>query len=184
MPLVIALANGRILRHRSAPMLDTALINEGWDPATDWDALAERAVAATIAVTPFAGLQTQSASVEIAVRLTSDDEVQTLNAAYRGKDKPTNVLSFPMVQPDMLTSLADTDDGEVLLGDIVLAKGVCTAEAMEKGKAVSAHATHLIVHGVLHLLGYDHMTDAEAEKMETIERQIMAGLGLHDPYED
>jgi probable rRNA maturation factor len=165
-------------------MLDTAVINEGWDSATDWDALSEKAVAAALAATPFAHLATIPASVEIAVRLTSDAEVHSLNTAYRQKDKPTNVLSFPMVQADLLESLTNTDDGEVLLGDIVLAQGVCAAEAAEKGIAVSAHATHLVVHGMLHLLGYDHIRDDEADRMEAIERMVLAQLGLHDPYED
>jgi probable rRNA maturation factor len=165
-------------------MLDVAVINEGWDASVDWDAIAEQAVLATLEATPFGTLSNLSASVEIAVRLTSDDEVQKLNAAYRQKDKPTNVLSFPMVQPDLIETLANTDDGEVLLGDIVLALGVCTAEAEEKGIAVRNHATHLIVHGLLHLLGYDHIRDDEAERMESVERTVLSGLGLHDPYED
>ena len=118
----------------------------------------------------------------MAIRLTDDDEVQTLNAQYRAKDKPTNVLSFPMVQPDLLDSLANTDDGEALLGDIVLAHGVCTREAAEKGISVTDHAMHLIVHGTFHLLGYDHQGEAEAEAMEALETQALASIGLADPY--
>ena len=88
-----------------------------------------------------------------------------------------------MVQPDLLASVAaNSDDGEVLLGDIVLAHGVCAAEAAERGVTVEAHAQHLIVHGMLHLLGHDHMNDAEAEAMEAIERDALSALGLHDPY--
>ena len=113
------------------------------------------------------------------MRLTSDDEVRHLNAQYRGKDKPTNVLSFPMVQPDLLDTVSqNSDDGELLLGDIVLAHGVCAAEAAERGIAVETHATHLIVHGTLHLLGYDHEDDDEAEGMEAIERR-RAGRPRH-----
>ena len=118
------------------------------------------------------------------IRLTSDDEVHTLNRQYRQQDKPTNVLSFPMVQPDLIETLDDTDDGEVLLGDIVLAYGVCAREAAEKGVSLEHHAAHLIVHGVLHLLGHDHMNDVDADAMEAIERAAMASLGLHDPYQD
>ena len=116
------------------------------------------------------------------MRLTSDDEVRTLNRQYRGQDKPTNVLSFPMVQPDLLDALGNTDDGEVLLGDIVLAHGVCAREARASGVSLEDHTANLIVHGVLHLLGHDHVDEAAAETMEAIERAAMAALGLHDPY--
>ena len=78
--------------------------------------------------------------------------------------------------------MSNSDDGEVLLGDIVLAHGVCAAEAQEKGIAIDTHATHLIVHGMLHLLGYDHMADAQADAMEAIERAALASLGIDDPY--
>jgi probable rRNA maturation factor len=109
--------------------------------------------------------------------------VQTLNREYRQKDKPTNVLSFPMVQADLLDSLSEGDDGETLLGDIVLAHGVTASEAAEKGVTIEEHATHLIVHGTLHLLGYDHeQGEAEADAMEEIERAALAGLGIADPY--
>ena len=163
-------------------MIDIALLSELPWPPFEWQPFADRAVTATIAATPHAGLSTTVATVEVSIRLTSDDEVHTLNRRYRQHDKPTNVLSFPMVQPDLIDGLANTDDGEVLLGDIVLAHETCAREAAERGVAVEDHATHLIVHGVLHLLGYDHMTDADADAMESIERDVMASLGLHDPY--
>lgn len=164
-------------------MLVTETTNESW-PEADWDDLASRAANAALAASPQAELANTAAAVEIAVRLTSDDEVQTLNRQYRQQDKPTNVLSFPMVQPDLIEGLANTDDGEILLGDIILAYGVCEREAAEKGVPLQDHAAHLIVHGVLHLLGHDHMADAEAEAMEAIERAAMSALGLHDPYQD
>lgn len=164
-------------------MLDVAVQAEGDWPAADWESIAGRAAAAAVERTPHAALAIAAASVEIAVRLTSDDEVRTLNRDYRGKDKPTNVLSFPMVQSDLLATVTtNSDDGEVLLGDIVLASGVCAAEAGERGISVTDHATHLIVHGVLHLLGYDHQGDAEADAMEGIERDALAALGIADPY--
>jgi len=156
---------------------------EPWPADTDWDALAARATRAAIGLTPYGELLTTAATVEISVRLTSDEEVRTLNAQYRQKDKPTNVLSFPMVQPDLIDTVSqNSDDGELLLGDIVLAHGVCEREAAERGIPVEAHATHLMVHGVLHLLGYDHMADDEAEAMEELERQALASLGIADPY--
>jgi probable rRNA maturation factor len=164
-------------------MLEIELSREEPWPDSDWTALANRAARAAIERTPQGELLTLPAAVEISVRLTDDDEVRQLNAQYRGKDKPTNVLSFPMVQPDLLDTVTqNSDDGEVLLGDIVLAHGVCQAEAAERGISTEAHATHLIVHGTLHLLGYDHLEDGEADAMEAIEIDALAALGLSNPY--
>ncbi len=165
-------------------MIETAvLVEPSWPEGADWSALAAKAVDAAIAHTPHGGLGGSDASIEVSVKFTSDAEVQALNRDYRGKDRPTNVLSFPMLAPDLIGMVANTDDGEVLLGDIVLAYGVCSAEAAEREITVAAHATHLIVHGTLHLLGYDHVDDAEANAMEALEQCVMAALGLHNPYE-
>ena len=164
-------------------MIDVAVIVEpGWKTAADWDALGEAAACAAIAASPYSALAGAPSTMEIAIRLTSDDDVQLLNHQYRAKDKPTNVLSFPMHKSQEVGVLSAATDPEIMLGDIVLAHGVCVAEAEARGVSVAAHATHLIVHGTLHLLGYDHMGDAEAEMMEALEREIMAKLGLHDPY--
>lgn len=164
-------------------MIQIELSCESPWPDSDWDALADRAARAAIERTPHGPLLTTPATIEVSVRLTSDEEVHALNWQYRQKDKATNVLSFPMVQPDLVDTISqNSDDGEVLLGDIVLAHGVCVAEAAERGISVETHATHLMVHGVLHLLGYDHMSDDEAEAMEEIERQALHGLGIADPY--
>jgi probable rRNA maturation factor len=158
-------------------------ISEEWDSSTDWPALIMRAAEAAIAGSRHARLAGSSIPVEISFKLTSDEEVHALNRDYRSKDKPTNVLSFPMVHPDVLANAADGDDIELLLGDVVLAHGVCTREADERGIAVETHATHLAVHGTLHLLGYDHeVSDADAEEMEAIERRALAALGIADPY--
>lgn len=155
---------------------------EPW-PEDDWERRALAAARAAVTRTPFGDLLTTPAHVEISVRLTCDDEVHTLNRQYRQKDKPTNVLSFPMVQPDLIDTVTqNSDDGEVLLGDIVLAHGVCAAEAAERDIATADHFTHLVVHGCLHLLGYDHMTDDEGDAMEQIERDALADLGIADPY--
>lgn len=151
-------------------------------PAQDWQALAMQAVGAAMTHSAHGGLQAVAAAIEVSLRLTSDEAVRVLNRDYRHKDAATNVLSFPMVQPDLIDGLANTDDGEVLLGDIVLAHGVCAQEADDQGVALDAHATHLIVHGTLHLLGYDHMDETHAHAMEAIEQAAMAALGLHDPY--
>jgi probable rRNA maturation factor len=164
-------------------MIDVAVLHDtGW-PGTDWELLAQRAVFAAITHSPYAAFATDEALYEVAVKLTTDAEVHQLNRAYRDKDKPTNVLSFPMIEPDLIESLTqNSDDGEVILGDIILAQGVCEREAEEKGISVEQHATHLIVHGVLHLLGYDHQGDSEAEAMESMERTALATLGIPDPY--
>ena len=164
-------------------MIDIALSQEEPWPDGQWEQLATAAVRTAIGATPFGTLLTTSATVEVSIRLTSDEEVHALNRQYRGKDKTTNVLSFPMVQPDLIDTVSqNSDDGEVLLGDIVLAHGVCVAEAAERGIGVNDHATHLIVHGTLHLLGYDHMDDNEGDAMEAIERDALATLGIADPY--
>lgn len=153
-------------------------------PGGKWDALADRAVRAAIEASAHGDIATLPTMVEVSILYTSDEEVRTLNHSYRQKDKPTNVLSFPMVQPDLLDAInPGDDDGETLLGDIVLAHGVCAREAAEKDVSVEDHAIHLIVHGTLHLLGYDHeQGEAEAEAMEEIERVALAALGIDDPY--
>jgi probable rRNA maturation factor len=154
-----------------------------WDSRASWAELAEKAAKAAVARSRFSKLLDSAPTVEISVRFTGDAEVKALNAAYRGKDKATNVLSFPMVDAELLEPLAEADSGEVLLGDVVLAHGVCAAEAADKGVAVETHAAHLIVHGTLHLLGYDHETgEADAEQMEHVEREALAAIGIADPY--
>ncbi|WP_174291463.1 rRNA maturation RNase YbeY [Sphingomonas bacterium] len=164
-------------------MIQIELTREDPWPDANWTSLATRAARAAIERTPHGELVTTPALVEISVRLTGDDQVRALNAQYRGKDRPTNVLSFPMVQPDLIDTVSqNSDDGEVLLGDIVLAHGVCAAEAATRGIGIEDHATHLLVHGTLHLLGYDHGDDDAAEGMEAIERDALAALGIADPY--
>ena len=107
----------------------------------------------------------------VTILLTDDESVAELNERFRGKAGPTNVLSFPA-----------PDNPEDHLGDIALAYGVCAREAAEQDKPLAHHLQHLVAHGVLHLLGYDHLTEAEAEEMEARERRILAGLGVPDPY--
>ncbi len=164
-------------------MIHIELTREDPWPDAGWDARALAAARSAIAKTPHGDLLTTPAHVEISVRLTSDEEVRTLNRQYRDKDKPTNGLSFPMVQPDLIDTVTqNSDDGEVLLGDIVLAHGVCEREAAERNITAADHFSHLVVHGCLHLLGYDHMTDDEGDAMEQIERDALADLGIADPY--
>jgi probable rRNA maturation factor len=154
-----------------------------WDSKTAWPELAAGAVRAGVAASRHSALIESALDVEVSVRFTRDSEVKALNAAYRNKDKPTNVLSFPMFEAELLDQIVRADGGEVLLGDIVLASEVCAREAEEKGVAVEDHAAHLVVHGTLHLLGYDHEHgEDEADAMEEVEREALATLGIADPY--
>lgn len=157
--------------------------SEEWDSSTGWARLADEAVRAAVAAGGQEALLDSGLTLEISVKFTTDAEVRALNAAYRNKDRPTNVLSFPMFEAELLDSLAKADGGEALLGDVVLACGVCAAEAAEKGLSIRDHAAHLVVHGTLHLLGHDHeQGEAQAEAMEAAEREALAALGLDDPY--
>lgn len=132
-----------------------------------WSARADGLVAALQAA---AGAE--AAAGEASLLLTGDAAIRELNRTWRGKDKPTNVLSFP----------APSRPGARFFGDIVLAAETIAAEAGAQGKTVDAHAAHLVVHGFLHLLGYNHEDPAEAEAMEGRERAILASLGISDPY--
>lgn len=120
------------------------------------------------AVTPF---QPQA---EVTIRIVDSEESQQLNRDYRGKDKPTNVLSFPFEAPPGM----ELD----LLGDLVICRQVVEQEATEQDKTLQAHWAHMVVHGSLHLLGYDHIEDEEAEEMESLETEIMQNMGFEDPY--
>ena len=116
--------------------------------------------------------------VEVSLLFTGDEDIQEINAEWRGQDKPTNVLSFPAfpVEPGKMPG--------PMLGDIIFAEETLNREAADLGKSFDDHLTHLMVHGFLHLFGYDHMEDEEAEKMEGLETRILAELGLSDPYGD
>jgi len=164
-------------------MIDVAVLaGDDWDSLTDWETIAGRSVAAALRQTIQGAWITAPAMIEIAIKLTDDAEVHALNRDYRGKDAPTNVLSFPMVQPDLLDTIAEAGEPEVLLGDIVLAHGVCSAEAAQRHIPLDQHVQHLIVHGTLHLLGHDHQDDADAETMEALETAALATIGIDDPY--
>ena len=115
---------------------------------------------------------------EISLVFTDDESIRAINAEWRGQDKPTNVLSFPAFPVTPGTAPGP------MLGDIIFAEETLTREAADLGKSFDDHLTHLMVHGFLHLFGYDHMDDGEAEKMEGLETRILAGLGLSDPYGD
>ena len=140
-----------------------------WNKISGLEGLAARAVAAVL----------KNMDAELSILFTSDEEIARLNAEWRGQAKPTNVLSFPA--PEDLP----VPDGEPKpLGDIVIAYGTVAREAAEQGKTAADHALHLLVHGMLHLLGHDHVEDAPAEEMEAMERDILESLGVADPYGD
>ena len=118
--------------------------------------------------------RTEFEEPELTIRLTDEEESQALNSEYRGKDKPTNVLSFPFEMPPGIPL--------ELLGDLIICVGVVEQEAQEQAKTTEAHWAHMVIHGCLHLLGYDHIKDDEAEEMEALERDLLASLGYPDPY--
>jgi probable rRNA maturation factor len=164
-------------------MLEVAVeADEEWDSSCSWEALVRNAALAAVAESAFPRLASLERAVELSVRLSSDEQIRALNAKWRGKDQPTNVLSFPMLEKADLHQ-ASVAGPEMLLGDIIVARGVCEAEAAGKGIAVEDHAAHLVVHGTLHLLGYDHHDDGHAADMEMREIRALAQLGIANPYE-
>ncbi len=138
-------------------------------------------VEALPAVTAFEGwvqqvLEGRRDEAELAIRLVDEAESQQLNREYRGKDRPTNVLSFPADLPSVVAS--------PLLGDLVICAPVVLREAKEQGKTEEAHWAHMVVHGVLHLVGYDHQNEQEAAEMEGIEAALLKEMGYRNPYEE
>lgn len=156
---------------------------EGW-PAMDaggpWGALAARAAQAAAAVEPCLA----NPRLEASILFTDDAAVHALNREWRARDKPTNVLSFPMLEREDLLAL-EPDGPPVLLGDVALARETCAREAEEKGVALPDHAAHLVIHGLLHLAGLDHeISPRDAQEMEALEVKALAQLGIADPYGD
>jgi probable rRNA maturation factor len=165
-------------------MLEIAIEADAeWDSSRSWAQLVRNAAEAAIAESAFPQLATSDRPIELSVRLTGDEQVRALNAEWRGKDKMTNVLSFPMLDDDDLRQ-ANVAGPELLLGDIILARGVCLSEAAEKGVSFEQHAAHLLVHGTLHLLGYDHHDEDDAADMEAREIRALDRLGIANPYEE
>ncbi|WP_372781423.1 rRNA maturation RNase YbeY [Phenylobacterium sp.] len=146
-------------------MIDLEIEDPAWTTAlADAEGLARAAAEATLASEGAVG-------EGVSLLLTNDVTIRGLNLRFRAQDKPTNVLSFPAPQ-----------NPERFLGDVALAYGVCAQEAQDQDKPLAHHLQHLVAHGVLHLLGYDHISDAEADEMEGLERVVLAGLGIPDPY--
>lgn len=164
--------DGRTSADQAQVVVDLIVEDDDWGDEAKLGSLAEAAVAVALR---HAG-KTVLEGAEIALVLTGDAAIAVLNRDHRGLDKPTNVLSFPQHEPD------DRVFGP-LLGDIVIARETVEREADETGISFHDHFAHMVVHGVLHLLGYDHMDDDEAEEMEALERLALADLGIADPYE-
>ena len=151
-------------------IVSIAVDDSGWDKVPALEDMTRAAINAATA-----GIADEN--VEVAVLFTGDEAIAKLNAQWRGNSAVTNVLSFP-------AEAFPVPAGEARpLGDIVLASGVVAREAAEQGKTLPHHATHLIIHGFLHLVGYDHQNDSEAREMESLEAAILKGLGLPDPYD-
>jgi probable rRNA maturation factor len=161
-------------------MLSLEIETEAPWPFFDWEALTSRAAAALVPLSPELAHHRLSASL----LFTSDAEVQALNREWRGKDKPTNVLSFPMLSRAELLDLSPEGPPE-LLGDIALAFETCAREAAGKGIPLEHHAAHLIIHGLLHLAGHDHeISPEQAAAMEALEIKALASMGIANPYDD
>jgi probable rRNA maturation factor len=158
------------------PETEVLIVAECWAAEADAEAVVHRAIA-----TAASFVEVDTGDAELAVMLTDDAGIRTLNKNWRGQDKPTNVLSFPALQP---TGAPSPDDAPRMLGDIAIAYETTRREADEEQKPFDHHLSHLAVHGFLHLVSYDHENDTEAEAMENLERAILAELGIPDPYGD
>ncbi len=155
-------------------------ITAAWPATPNWEALSIKAAEAAARAAP----ELANPRLCVSLILADDAEVQALNAEWRGKDKPTNVLSFPMLERGDLFALSPHGPPE-LLGDIALAYETCMREAAEKGVSLEHHTAHLVVHGLLHLAGYDHeKSPADASAMEALEIKALASMGIADPYGD
>lgn len=164
------------MAQHALPITEVLVVADGWRSEPDAEAVIERAIATAAEVA-----DADTGGAELAVMLTDDAGIRTLNSNWRGIDKPTNVLSFPALQP---TGPGGLDDAPRMLGDIAIAYETTRKEADDEQKPFDHHLSHLAVHGFLHLIGYDHDTDDDAEVMESLEREILAQLGIPDPYAD
>ena len=158
------------------PETEVLIVAECWAIEPDTEAIVHRAIEAAAAM-----VEADTGDAELAVMLTDDSGIRTLNKNWRGQDKPTNVLSFPALQPTGKPSLGDAPR---MLGDIAIAYQTTRSEADDEQKPFDHHLSHLAVNGFLHLIGHDHEKDDEAEAMEALEREILAQLGIPDPYAD
>lgn len=163
--------------------VDISILEPAWDDSCpDCGTVVEAAAEATLALCPVAQKMIgDGVEMEISIVLAHDALVQELNREYRNKDKPTNVLSFAQLDGDDGWEEPE-GPGPCALGDLILAYETVEREAREENKPFNHHLTHLVIHGILHLLGYDHIEDDEAKEMESLEIQILKGLNIIDPY--
>ena len=166
--------NSGAMARFALPMTEVLVVADGWQSEPDAEAVIQRAIAAAAEIA-----DADTGEAELAVMLTDDAGIRTLNNNWRGIDKPTNVLSFPALPP---TGPAGPDDAPRMLGDIAIAFETTRAEADDEQKPFDHHLSHLAVHGFLHLIGYDHEEEEDAEAMEALETEILAQLGIPDPY--
>jgi probable rRNA maturation factor len=171
----IAMQSAGALVSSVLPFTEVLVVADCWQTEPDAEATIHRAVNAAAEIA-----DADVGEAELAVMLTDDAGVRTLNRNWRGIDKPTNVLSFPALQP----TAGAPADAPRMLGDIAIAYETTRKEADEEEKPFDHHLSHLAVHGFLHLIGYDHEKDGDAEAMEGLEREILAQLGIPDPYAD
>jgi probable rRNA maturation factor len=157
-------------------MTEVLVVADCWRNAPNAEAVIQRAIAAAVE-----RVDDSVANAELAIMLTDDSGIRTLNSNWRGIDQPTNVLSFPALQPPAPQKAGAAPR---MLGDIAIAYETMRREADQDGKPFDHHLSHLAVHGFLHLIGYDHTNDDDAEAMEALETQILAQLGIPDPYAD
>jgi probable rRNA maturation factor len=162
------------MTNHSPPATEVLVVADCWEAEPEAEAVVMRAIDAAASM-----VDADTGDAELAVMLTDDAGIRTLNTNWRGIDKPTNVLSFPALQPP---GGHEPDDAPRMLGDIAIAFETMRREADEEQKPFDHHLSHLAVHGFLHLVGYDHENDGEAEAMESLERDILALLGIPDPY--
>ncbi len=159
-----------------AVLAEIIMQSDAWTDVVDVKASIHDAVSAVSELPDVLGPRSQ----EVSIVLADDDTVRDLNKSYRKLDKPTNVLSFPYPPPDL-----NLDDGDnPYLGDVVLAYETIAAEAETMERGLNAHVSHLVIHGLLHLLGFDHETDTEARQMEQLEVSLLAKLGIANPYQE
>jgi probable rRNA maturation factor len=158
------------------PITEVLVVADCWQTEPDAEAVIHRAVAVAAEIA-----DADVGEAELAVMLTDDTGIRTLNSSWRGIDEPTNVLSFPALPP---TGAGGPDDAPRMLGDIAIAYQTTRREADDEQKPFDHHLSHLAVHGFLHLIGYDHEQDDDAEAMESLETEILAQLGIPDPYAD